>query len=1170
MLHHLLLSTLLCQAPGPEDAAARELLAAHAELADLDFAALARLDPAATENAPDLLVWMGHSRQLPAAALEPAVRAGMLRFLDDGGGLLLLGHAVAWVEALGLEPVPPDRRDTRLLGNRDLIAGGSYRYGLQAQVPSHPVFAGLAAEADDARGFLLCGSHPTRQECCFWEQARPQQLRTLGLWYRDNFGQRGVLPHCCLVEGQRGKGRVLAYGAFPFGTIGNPHQANLERFLANCLHHLSRRQVERPRVGLLPTFTAQLGVDEYSPTPPTPTPLAPWWQRRGPQLPFVAHWGWHAAVSYQRADRQAIDADYMQRHVLVESAAWGANLVEFYAPDMKLGYAWPWADDDPIPRPARYWGSAFEPRWAPEPTRATTRLAHAYGMLVQSFHHPDPVRGELPVYADFSEWAAREFANPLLYGQAASWDGLGCEWFPADRQGLLTERLWRYNPGAYQYSTSILPAYTPNFSGALMCAFGRLGRINACGFSAQWRDLYHPPLFLGYQADCRSHKPSSRDWGGWALYGGGSFPDWLLMQANDFCRERLELDAALWWLGEPAATLAPQYRQYVYGISMDPIRCAVACGLWSTGRGGYRDVVQGLSADPPPGYASGPAVPMRTAMLQNNCLRLYRRADADRGVLVADPLRLARFDPERTGRERATALDGDLLHSTLAGWQERRLDEPVLDLGVADGSAQEGLPMGGTDGAPGFAERHVVDGAAPRLPQRLAYEQEPRWPTELEIAFQPQAVGRHELEIDQLPESQPSVVVVEFAGQPVGFYVTKDERQVARHDVRRHRFELPVVDLGPQRVLLRVQSGPGHAIDHVAVRRVSNLAIAHSFPLAAGVRARLAEQLARQTDAGVVREYRTYEIDADEARIAITVRCDAAAGACRLHLGLLSATGGFGWQGAAADQPIALGEQPVAFALDGDRAADAGQVEVLELRARTATGGTLPRCFVRELDADGAAWWTERGAQRDGDRELVKRYRRDAGDDGGVRVAEFLPSGFRPGWGCQYALAFAGDGAPGRCTVAVRKTGPFLFAPRVEFERPIRAVRLDGVDWRYFDGSVVFLPNEPGSYTVEVEAGECAAPCLTRTWLTVRRCTFDDATGRLELETAPPSWYQGALPGGIAYTALVRTSGHRLADGAGAIADEELRVRAADREVMRRQGFTLRLAPGSTALRFVD
>jgi hypothetical protein len=128
------------------------------------------------------------------------------------------------------------------------------------------VFAGLRPHGSKEDVFLLCGGHDAvRTECCYWEKKHPEAAQPLAHWYHDNYGKIDTLQHSCLIECQFGKGRILAYGAGPLEIRANPHRKNLEQFLMNCLNYLAPTDLKNPlRIGMLPNFNAQLGVDTYS------------------------------------------------------------------------------------------------------------------------------------------------------------------------------------------------------------------------------------------------------------------------------------------------------------------------------------------------------------------------------------------------------------------------------------------------------------------------------------------------------------------------------------------------------------------------------------------------------------------------------------------------------------------------------------------------------------------------------------------------------------------------------------------------------------------------------------------------------------------------------------------------------------------------------------------
>jgi len=104
-----------------------------------------------------------------------------------------------------------------------------------------------------------------------------------------------------------------------------------------------------------------------------------------------------------------------------------------------------------------------------------------------------------------------------------------------------------------------------------------------------------------------------------------------------------------------------------------------------------------------------------------------------------------------------------------------------------------------------------------------------------------------------------------------------------------------------------------------------------------------------------------------------------------------------------------------------------------------------------------------------------------------------------------------------------------VFAPRIEVPGPVKDVVLDGRPYRYFDGNLVFLPNRPGRYRVEVTLGEPDAPRLARTTMVVDEAKWDPQTRTLSIRTSPPEWCP-RVPGDARPAALVDL-GKRQATG---------------------------------------
>ncbi len=1243
-------------APGMDDFyPTRDSLAAFYFARPLSFEALKRGAP----ERVDLIVWACHSRRLPDAASDPEVIANVRRFVENGGSLFLVGFAPAWTVALGLEKELPARMDHDRLGYGDQTpVHGDFRVGLRPRQPS-PLFQGLTPDAERPDVFFLAANHSLNLEVCQWRSRQPRNGRVVALYARRHYNGDFLSPddHIMLIQWSLGRGQVLGYGDnlcledFWY----NHAQQNLERFLRNVARNLTGK--ENPRVAALPETPSRLEYDEYM-SPPAYAQAQPHsLSRPFPGLPYIAHWGWHGQITYQRAAKESKPLAYYQQRLIDEPFRWGANLLEFYTPSMDDGYPFGWPENDPIAPPKapnRYWGGDFDPNWNLEKARQLFRECHRRDMLVQIFYHPDPIRvardsGADPVslYSDFAEYQARELQNPLLHGWRAAHDGVGSEWWPSDQSGRYMSKLWMYNPGSYRYSTSILDKTGPYYSGTWMCAFARLDGINACGYGEPWRFVYHPPLYLSYQADCRSLKPSSREWGGWGNYGGGSTPDWILRQVNDFCRDRLYLDSSIWWLGEPAATLKEEDRPYVYGISMDPLRCAVATTMRAVGSDGYRAKALATLSDVPSQYACAEPYPQDTALIQNNYFRLLRMAGEDRGVLQYDPLRLAYYHATDRPRPAVELTDNFLSAAPVGKLGSAPIfpDGVVLDgstagkigadpnfsaIGAVDHSNAEFKPSGGYD------KVYACSADAAQFPGELCYERWPDWPQEVAMRFTADA-GRYQVEIHALPVEYPCTMEADVDGRHIGVYFPAPGREGV------YTLPFSLASSGPHTLLLRVQKAdvsgqrkdgrPGfaHAFDALIIRNTAPQCVVHAFPTKVGHAAVLQEQVFKDP-AAEYRQTRRYHVVADSPMFTVEIQ-NRAPGACawetRLHLprhGDLAAV-----EGAEATWRMAgriPGEPALVLTFDGDgaekierrgedvvitspaqrqstftlgvlvddglysrrqlpavREAMLAKAPAVRLSGRSAEVKNpldIPRValvsvepagqgpyHVLETGPDGRAAWMVRGAQADGKRDLLRVYLQAHGR---VRIQSYgyINGVVKPGYGCQYVLAIDDGVRPGRCEVDVLKTGPFVFAPRIEWKEPFDTVKVNGRPWRYFDGTLVFLPNRPAHYVVEVQKAGGTAPCLTRTFLDVESSSWDAAGKVLEVRTRAPHWWEGPLPGDIDYVAQLHTAGLQPAsvEGGELVPWSEFRATDADREKMAHEGAVIRLKPGVTRIHF--
>jgi len=608
---------------------------------------------------------------------------------------------------------------------------------------------------------------------------------------------------------------------------------------------------------------------------PPPTPLygaRPHWIRLSdPGQALIGAWGWQGPITYQRERRDGVGEgfDYFRQFIVDEPFRWGANLLEFYPPDMQMGFPMPWPLTDPMHRPVSYWGGFLNPAWPPDTQRALVRYVHSKDWIVHVFCHPNLPGGPSPPVGfawvqrpspenletealQGTEHTWRDYSNPLAMGWQSSLDGFGYEdWF-RDLEGSTIDVLWKYNPGSYIHSTQVLPAYTPNFSGTLMCAFGRAGWGNAAGFSDQWRHRFLPPGFLSYQADCRMRKPSTKTWDYWASFGGGSYPDWLLKQMNDFVRDRMQYGSALWWLGEPEETLPKPYRPYVYAASMDPIKAAYTWKLMSTGKGGYRDAIKAALANPPEGFGGEYEPRYDSAFIQNNYLRLYRLASEDRGILLYNRDHLAHYDKHADIAVDILEMSTGLLRTVRSHTTPPSTQPWSLQIGKPDGSGREFRQKGRYWRVFPF---EIDRQQANEFPGRIGYETEPDWPSVVELNFDA-PVGSYELEARQLGESgEPSTVGVNLNGEIAGVYGVKNDGGEAVHKVC-----FSVTHPGRQLLSLETLKGQGHQFDSLEIRRLKPEAVAFHYVEPGGHLAVMQEDVVVP---GSFRERRVWRIQND-------------------------------------------------------------------------------------------------------------------------------------------------------------------------------------------------------------------------------------------------------------------------------------------------------------------
>jgi len=793
-------------------------------------------------------------------------------------------------------------------------------------------------------------------------------------------------------------------------------------------------------------------------------------------------WGWFASVNFQR-DRLA-DFDYFRDKLIDESFKQGANFIQLHP---HIG------------------ARVFEQKKI-DPY-ALLQYIHARDMFVdEHVFPPAAIRqdGKAVLQWMATQWAPSS-ADAWTRGWRQAVDGFEGEAVNAmfERQDgdlRTNELVWPLNPVIYLnhagypeeppwYLKTLVraPNYIKSYVNAHFVGPLRIeaegGKrppihgfddhdpipkyFNCGGLHRSWGTM-----FFGYQADCRvvGVRASSRSL---QKFGGGSYPEWMVQQIDDFCRPRaLEPNdphaSVFWWLGEPRGTLPEQYRPYVYVASQDPLKRAVVASLSRDGRGGWleereKEIRREAAAE---GYTPQQIeaadwhllrprydLPADTWYIQNNYLRLClspttssRRCPADGGVLVCDLQRSAHYDSNSlsvplTAHALSTRCDGDE-----PTWQ--REFQTVLPGGHL---ARLRAAARGNAGALQLSETRTYE-MANDSPFLIATIERP-------AGHHPQD-GRagHQVSTILGIEGYDRLV---YCDKPMAAAA----KVLARDFPRVLLFESSGLPKPPLAIFL-LDAGNAVALEWLPGKEIvitSTSGRPESQRIAWGLPAGLYEN-GRLEEVARGLQHFVREISFDSRGMTIENRLDVP------------------W------------------------------LQVLRIRGV----GDAPY-LVEEK-----GWWVVRGAQHElGQKEdWLKVYL------GPRATARIIPYGLidaivKPGWGSQYQLAIGsprGDAAGARCEVRVLSVTPFLFAPRLQFARAIKQATLNGRPWHYFDGDIVFLPNEVGRQTLAVEYGEQVLPSITRTYAAMK--SFDVSETELRFDSAVPAWH-GAMPEGQQFFAFV-------------------------------------------------
>src|SRR5262249_49767190 len=151
------------------------------------------------------------------------------------------------------------------------------------------------------------------------------------------------------------------------------------------------------------------------------------------------------------------------------------------------------------------------------------------GLLAELRLDPPPARGgsrvELLTSARF---LARELFDVRRF-PAGAFDGFLVRDWPSDQDGASVDLVRCFQPNAT--ALDALPRALPlaGFERLQDAALGRPSGLEAAGVSELWRNAFPPDEVRAALLDARTRRERGR-----AGHGGGSYPDWLAIQAADF------------------------------------------------------------------------------------------------------------------------------------------------------------------------------------------------------------------------------------------------------------------------------------------------------------------------------------------------------------------------------------------------------------------------------------------------------------------------------------------------------------------------------------------------------------------------------------------------------------------------------------------------------------
>ncbi|MFM1871568.1 MAG: hypothetical protein RL398_990 [Planctomycetota bacterium] len=1133
--------------------------------------------------------------------LSPPVRARLLQHVELGGRLVLLGHAAAVAAELGIEPEWPEREVVRWGFDRRTALGRA-KLGIEVTSGRRPEwFDGLAPVGDREFTHFLVAREPCNEPICTWTEGSPQRGEVLAQLVRELDGRGLERDAPVLVRWRHGDGELVALGLVPDtasedATVRSNATRLLQNVLARSAAERTAAAADRSSLTLLTLAAAPL-------PPPSPASLD-LGTRELPAAPQVAHWGWQATLTAGGDLGSARPPHELVDGVILPSWAAGADLLSVRMIHRELGSPLPWRSTDPLRPPAGFRNAGAPEGWHARAFGDLAAEAHARGMLVHGELDPLPVEAQATERAVAIRFFARELAD-LRRSGARAFDGFFVREWWNDRAGFGAAMVQDFHPGGVFLRSGMAASAGAADLWVADADDGTPAGLPFGGMSSTWRGNFAAdlqPLAVLDARGLRSPLATAHD-----LAGGGSEPDWMVTQANDFVRARLGRGPGFWWRAHDPATLRPEAPAYAHGLGNEGLRTAVAMPLAATGPGGIRAAAAELLGEVQSGFgASGPAAPAVHA-LQNNWLQLLGSG----GSLRFDPDGLARFG------DAARMLSPALLRTRLFGARPQ---------GDASGARDLDVRSGGLRGAGGYGSQYVVraePGADRRVPAALAFPGGGEWPQRVVVEIEPM-LGYHELEVQLRGVTGRGLCAVRWDGVLLQCLPFVTGERVTPRVVPLH-----VARAGVRRLEFEVVAGGSVAVDQARLVRRGEVGAEARVEAAAGSLAELVERSASNYHAEELR----MAMLADQPGVLLRLRCERAVRNLQAErtfalpqhpvlgarddavddlrrpfvlVGSDAATpdlvvvplllgrnerlrfGPEGLQWVAAPEPGAESRLGLMLVPHGRGAALRAAVrqvfEALDRPTVLEVGNGLDVVLAHELPMawtrvvkvqDGArtpyavrenGWWTWRGTQPAGDGSAWLRVVHLPGDTVAVAGGPSLLARTRPGPGSSRLVALRDPQADG---VTVRILQQSLLAqPAVTMAAEFGEVFVDDRPWSWFDGRTVYLPDAPGDHRVRTvrDAGP-PRPHVRATSAPLRRCEFDPTTKTLRLSTA----FDATRPVELPYTAILGGPRPTQVDNGEIVAEDVLRHADAQVRAAAAAGGTLiRFRAGETKVTYGD